>query len=115
MLEIKCDDYYKRVVEFAEKKGLKKKLEERLAYLRKYADHEEKGLCRVELSKDFAPASFRVNWFKKNIETGEYVHWFNGACVYHGDQTGWDDSGVYVDPLTIVIGSMDDNPWGIHT
>ena len=114
MLEIKCDDYFKRVVAFAEKKGLKKQLDERLDYLRKYADHEEKGLCKVELTKDFAPASFGVKWFKKNVETGEYVFWINGGLIFHGDQSGWDESGVYVDPLTILIGSHD-NPWGLHT
>jgi Domain of unknown function (DUF4120) len=113
MLEIKCDDYYKRVVEFAEKKGLKAKLEERLDYLRKFADHEEKGLCKVELKKDFAPASFSVAWFKKT-ESGDYVYWFNGGLIFHGDQSGWDDTGTYVDPLSVVVGT-DDNPWGIHT
>lgn len=114
MLEVKCAEHYERVVKFAEAKGLTKQLEERLAYLRKYADHEEKGLCRVELHKDFAPASFSVSWFMKNKQTGEYAFFCNGGLIYHGDQSGWDDKGVYVDPLNVVVGELD-NPWGIHT
>lgn len=113
MLEVKCTEYMQRVVAFAEKKGLKKQLDERLDYLRTYADHEEKGLCRVELTKDFAPASFNVNWYKKT-KNGDYVHWFNGGLIYHGDQTGWDDKGVYRDPFSVRIGD-DENPWDIHT
>jgi hypothetical protein len=108
MLEIKCDDHYKRVVAFAEKKGLKKYLDIRLDYLRTYADPEEKGKCVVELHKDFAPASFGLLW-KKNGEV-----WMNGGLVFHGDQAGWDDKGVYVDPLSVLLVS-DENPFSIHT
>ena len=113
MLEIKNKEYYDQVVAFAEKRGLKKYLDERLDYLRTYADHEEKGLCRVELTKDFAPASFGVDWYKQK-EDGTYQHWLNGGLIFHGDQSGWDEKGEYVDPLSVRL-VADENPWSIHT
>jgi len=123
MLEVKCQEYFDRVVAFAEKKGLKKELEARLDYLRKYADPEEKGLCKVELFKDFAPASFRLNWRWRNkewlgvtlgpgAEYGEVS--MNGGLIYHGDQVGWDETNEYVNPLTVRLGEHD-NPWDLHT
>lgn len=109
MLEVKCQPHFDKVIAFAEKKGLKEQFEERLAYLRTYADPEQTGKCVVELHHDFAPASFSVLW-KKNGEV-----WMNGALIYHGDQTGWRDPDAYVDPLSVRVGSSDDNPWSIHT
>jgi hypothetical protein len=113
MLEIKSQEYYDRVVKFAEAKGWKKYLDQRLDYLRKYADQEEKGLCRVELYKDSSPASFAIRWYKRK-EDGTYEYWFNGGLIFHGDQTGWDEKGEYVDPFAVRL-VADNNPWGIHT
>jgi len=101
-------NYYNRVVAFADKTGQREALNARLDYLRTYADPDEKGLCVVELSPDFAPASFYLLW-QKNGKT-----WMNGGLIYHGDQTGWKEGGSYVNPLSVNLVS-DDNPWSIHT
>lgn len=113
MLEIKCDDYFKKVAEFAEKKGLKDKFEKQVNYLRTYGDKDQTGRFKVILNKDFAPASFSVSWFMKNAQ-GEYEFFCNGGMIYHGDQSGWDESGQYVDPLNVQLVATE-NPWVIST
>ena len=112
MLEITNQPYYERVRAFAEKKGLLEQLEEQLEYLRKFADPEEKGLMKVLLGVDFAPASFTITW-QRRTKTGEYEFFMNGALIYHADQGGWSQDGGHVDPLSIVVG--EEKPWMIHT
>lgn len=113
MLEITNQPYYERVRAFAEKKGLLEQFEEQVAYLRKYADPEEKGLWKVVMSTDFAPASFSLAWFQRQTD-GSYEFMMNGALVYHADQQGWhQEEGKHVDPLAIVVG--EEKPWMIHT
>lgn len=113
MLEITNQQHYERVRAFAEKKGLLEQFEEQVAYLRKYADPEEKGLMKVLLGYDFAPASFSLVW-QRRTEKGEYEFFMNGALIYHADQQGWhQEEGKHVDPLAIVVG--EEKPWMIHT
>lgn len=119
MLKIINQQHYDRVVTFAEKKGLKKFLDERLEYLKTYGDPEQDGRVVVELYFDWAPASFSVRWLKKRPD-GTFEHWFIGGLIYHGDQGGWADKpSAHIDPLAVRLedhfGTPPENPWSVHT
>jgi hypothetical protein len=115
MLEINCQPYYTRVRDFAEKKGLLAAFEEQIEWLRKYGDPEQKGLWKIVMTIDFAPASFALVWFMKMAD-GSYEFFANGALIYHGDQSGWREDSAYVDPLSVAISKPPpDRPWLVHT
>lgn len=58
---------------------------------------------QVRLSADWAPHSFGIDWYKINLESGDYRYTFSGGLVYHGGGN---------ETLTVSLVSQ---TWGIHT
>jgi hypothetical protein len=118
MLIIRDQAYFDRVVRFACEKGLAEALFEQLLLLHTYGDRDLNGAWRVELSRDFAPASFSLVWRKRRPD-GEYAFFVNGGLIFHGDQRGWvrEDGTPLSAPVPTFATrlSADENPWSIHT
>jgi len=118
MLEILNQEYFQKVTLFAQKTGQAEKLFKVLLYLHTWGDKEASGDRVVELGKDFAPASFFLNFRGKK---GSFLA--NGGLIYHGDQRGWvQDSGKIIgedaapqDPLSVTLASSPEHPWSVHT
>ena len=138
MLEVRDRDYLRRVVSFAEAKGLMRELLDRLWYLHTYADvsdrsslpaeppkvasweafpgpewlqHASGKRCVTTIGPDSSPASFWVSW---SIGMG-------GGLIYHGNQAGWQmrdgkviPEGYGVETFSVRLGHSD-NPWLVHT
>jgi hypothetical protein len=133
-LEVKEPDHLARVFRFAMAKGLTDKLLETLWYMHTFAERTEHTphtpppfelteaaiasfpppewqlppaprQNKTTLQRDWAPASFAFS-----MTLG-----LSGGVIYHGDQAGWDDKPGYVDPLSVLIGDVGENPWSVHT
>lgn len=130
MLIVKNQGHFDRVVAFAERTNQADALWEQLFWLARYGGHfegdeaevkrrfrESGGIDQttirspwvVELSWDFAPASFGLCWLQHGNPA------MQGGLIYHGSQAGWDDSGRQVDPLSVALTIDPEHPWQIHT
>ena len=95
MLWVKCKEHAREVKKFAESTGQLGQLEGRLAYLNRYGCHPDEygdvdlGETRCILMTDIvSPLSFYFNMQRRDEDTGDYTHWFNGGLVYH-EGSGW--------------------------
>jgi len=98
-----CDDYYKQVLEFAEKIGKKEQLLEQLDRLERMAMNR-KG--KIFLSKDFAPYSFY--WILRRNDSDVIM---NGGLIFHGSH----DCGGYGGAPTFSVNLTPVDGWSIHT
>lgn len=110
MIEVSDQEYFDKVKNFAESVGKWDNLKERLDYLNTYADHENEGLTKCMLYRDFAPYSFEFVMMKRN-DKGEYERWFNGGLIFHGAHDGGGDGSG---PTFSVCLTPTDG-WSIHT
>jgi hypothetical protein len=96
------DEYLAKVLEFAERRGIKENFLDRLNWLGKGAVFGTKSECR--LFKDFAPYSF------------EFMHVVNGKAAMNGGLLyfGPGDTGVDAPQLSVRIGETKEG-WEIHT
>lgn len=111
MLEDKTNGYLDKVLAFSDKVNMRAQLEDRLAYLDRYAcsDAEpEKTKCL--LWSDFAQHSFTFLMMRKNKE-GEYKDWFNGGLIFHGRHDAY-GSGA---PPTLATCLQPTDGWSVHT
>ncbi len=117
----KCEEYFKKVQEFAKKVDKEDNLKEKLDWLATYACHIEPGDSEAVISmkkrktkcvlfSDFAPASFEFAMYRQK-PTGEYEFWFNGGLIYHGPHDGW---GSGAGP-TFSVTLTPTNGWSVHT
>jgi len=115
------EGYLQSVKDFAKQIGKEDDLDKKLDYLHNYANQdrnhdvdeklpEEKHYTRCLLFKDFAPYSFEFMMERKN-DDGEYVRWFNGGLIFHGNHDGF-GSGSYP-TLSVCLNPTDG--WSIHT
>lgn len=110
MLKIRDVEYFEKVQEFAKENGLDKKLQETLSYLDGYAGRD-RTVC--ELSRDFAPQSFRFAMYQ-NKEGKDPAYWFNGAVIFHGPHDGGGSGGAPT--YSVCVSSEDEKPhWQVHT
>jgi hypothetical protein len=104
-----CKEYFEQVKEFALRTEQLKQLEEQLGYLGKYADHNNDGLTKCLLFRDFAPFSFEFVMQKK--VNGQFTNWFNGGLIYHGSHDG---NGSGSAP-TFAVTLNSTQGWSVHT
>lgn len=110
MIEVTDQDYFNSVMNFAEKANKVDNLREKLDYLGSYADHENTGLTKCLLYKDWAPYSFEFVMLRRD-SNGEYKRWFNGGLIFHGNHDGGGNGGA---PTFSVCLTPTDG-WSIHT
>lgn len=107
---IACNDqeYLSKVTAFADKLGMRDKLDERLTYLGEYAGGVN---TRCTLYKDFAPASFEFVMERRANADEPWKFWFNGGLIFHGPHDGFGDgSGP-----TFAVSLNPEHGWSIHT
>lgn len=110
MLNIIDSDYFNEVKEFAEKVGKEENLKEKLDYLSTFADHNNEGLTRCDLYKDFAPYSFYFVINRKDKD-GEFQGWINGGLIFHSSHDGFGSGAAPT--LAVTLNPTDG--WSIHT
>lgn len=103
----KIQDALEKARSFAKANNLIKNLEDKLTYL---ADYGGGTKTRCRLFPDFAPLSFDFTMDKLNDE-GDWVYWFNGGLIFHGNHDGHGSGSeptfaVTIEPIT---------GWSIHT
>jgi len=132
ILTEKAIDVLKQVREYADKAGIRDKLEDKLDYLTTFGgkhpeDHPLAGqdACRVELYGDFADLSFSVVWFQRRASwatasersggmtlDGEMnLFMFNGGMIFSGPNQPLDGSS----PAFCVGIGTPSHGWSIHT
>jgi len=110
MLDIQNQKHFDDVKAFAERMDKFNQLKEQLDYLDTYADHENKGLTKCVLGKDWAPYSFAFTMMKRDAN-GEYRYWFNGGLIFY--DVG--DTGVGEPQLSVRIGDTSESGWNVNT
>lgn len=127
----RCQAYFDEVVGFAVRVGRydagEHSLKKALDYLGSYADHENKGLTRCILLKDFAPYSFEFVMHRRvtdveaqrkiaargvKPENGVYwQYWFSGGVIFHGAHDGGGDGSA----PTFAVSLTPTDGWSVHT
>ena len=83
-LDIRCQEYFEEVRDWARKEGIEDRLQERLDYLDGYGQ----GPTRCVIMTDFAPRSFFLTMQRKNAN-GFWSNWWAGGLIYHETDRGW--------------------------
>ena len=103
-----AEKHMKATEEFADKVGLREKLNERLSYLGEYAGGTN---TRCVLYKDFAPASFEFVMQRRKDENEEWKFWFNGGLIFHGPHDAFGSGAA----PTLAVTLNPEHGWSIHT
>jgi hypothetical protein len=109
-LDIRDQEYFNRVLDFADRTHQRDQLNAKLQLLDEYAEHGERGKTRCRLSPDFAPQSFHFGMERRGAG-GEYAPWFNGGLIYHGPHDNGGDGSF----PTLAVTMSPTQGWSIHT
>lgn len=104
MLNVKCEEYFEKVVAWAKENNIYDDLKKNLDFLDDYAGRDK---TECLLFKDFAPYSFYFLMMKDGKT------WFNGGMIFHSAHDGGGDGGA---PTFSVCVNPDTKPhWQVHT
>lgn len=105
MLEDRTNGRLAEIKAFAAETGREEQLQQELDYLANYGAQE----TRCVLFPDFAPHSLAFNMERK--KDGEWVHWFNGGLIFHGNHDGYGSGAAPT--LSTCLTPTDG--WSVHT
>jgi len=84
-IEVRNEDHFRKVKEFARNNGLLEQLEDRLQFL---ADYSPDWETKCVLAPDFAPYSFYFNMMRRDTPESEWQFWFGGGLIFF-QGSGW--------------------------